>query len=455
MSDILSKKVPFSLVAEQSVLGAVLIKPDCMDMLTGMITPNDFYIPEHQKIFSVMQGMYLKSHNIDVVTLIDELVTSGVYDDAGGKNYISLISDIVPTASNVKDYARIVKDKSILRALIDACETTAEQAYAEESDAKTLIELAEDRIYSISAGNSNNDFVHIKEGLMMSFKRLNDLQENRAETIGMQTGFSGIDRTLVGMGKGDLIIVGARPGVGKSSLAMNIVVNTALRTDKSVCVFSLEMTVEQLSTRLLSSEALVNSNALRSGNIKTDSEEWTRLCQAASRLSGCNIYINDTSGITVSGMKAQLRRVKNLGLVVVDYLGLVQSEYKTDNKAQEIEKITNNLKRMAKEFGVPFIVCAQLNRDPDKRSGGRDGSPGGKRPALSDLRDSGAIEQDADVVMFIYRPGEYDKDDPEKQTQAEIIIAKNRHGSQGIVKMNWLGQYTKFITVENEEGLTE
>ena len=443
MNDNFSRRVPFSLEAEQSVLGAVLIKPDCMDRIIGVISSTDFYITEHQQIFSAMEGMYLKSRNIDVITLVDELVKDGVYDEAGGKEYIGLISEIVPTASNVLDYAKIVRDKSILRALIDACETTAEEAYAEETGAKNLLEVAEQRIYSIADDSTTREFVHIKDALMLSFNRLKTLETNPSEVIGMPTGFSGIDRILVGMGKGDLIIVGARPGVGKTALTMNIAVNTALRSDKAVCIFSLEMTTEQLATRLLSSEALVDSFKLRSG--KLSDEDWDRLGHASAKLAGCNILINDTPGMTVSGMKSQLRRVKNLGLVVIDYLGLMQSEERIENKAQEIEKITNNLKRMAKEFGVPVITCAQLNRESEKRKGTE-----GKKPNLSNLRDSGAIEQDADVVMFIYRPGEHDKEDPEKQTQAEIIIAKNRHGSQGTVKMSWLGQFTKFITLEED-----
>ena len=447
-----TRRVPFSLEAEQSVLGSILIKPESMDRLVGTVTANDFYLTEHRAIFSVMQGMYLKSRNIDVITLIDELVKDGVYDEAGGKDYINLIADIVPTAANVMDYAKIVHDKSVLRALIEACETTAEEAYAGEEDATRLVEVAEQRIYSIADGNENHDMVHIKDALMLSFNRLKELETNRAEAVGTPTGFSGIDRVLVGMGKGDLIIVGARPGMGKSSFAMNIVVNAALRSKKAVCVFSLEMSTEQLATRLLSSEALVDSYKLRSGTL--DNEDWEKLGHASARLSGCNIYINDQPGMTVSGIKSHLRRMKNLGLVVIDYLGLMQSESRTDNKAQEIEKITNNLKRMAKEFGVPVIVCAQLNRESEKTQD-KNGTSVGKKPTLSSLRDSGAIEQDADVVMFIYRPGEYDKNDPEKQTQAEVIIAKNRHGSQGSVKMNWLGRFTKFITLEEDESLQE
>lgn len=232
--------------------------------------------------------------------------------------------------------------------------------------------------------------------------------------------------------------------MGKTAFTMNIAVNAAMKSKKKVCIFSLEMSTEQLATRLLSSEALVDSYKLRSGTL--DDEDWEKLLRAASRLTGCEILIDDTTGVTVTGIKSKLRRVKDVGLVVIDYLGLMQSERRIENKVQEIAEISRNLKLMAKEFAIPVITCAQLSRASDKRPD--------NRPVLSDLRDSGAIEQDADIVMFIYRPGEYDKDDPEKQNKAEIIIAKNRHGSQGNIKMGWMGQYTKFVTVE-EDGIEE
>lgn len=444
MNEEYGKKLPFSLEAEQSVLGAVLIKPDVMDNLVSIITKDDFYLEEHKEIFSIMQSMYLKSRRIDVVTLIDELVRDGVYDKAGGKEYINLIIEIVPTASNVMDYAKIVRDKSILRALIGAGETIVEEAYSEENNTQRLLESAEQRIYAIADKHENHEFVHIKDAIMLSFNRLKELETNRAEVIGMQTGFSGLDRVLVGMTKGDFVLVGARPGMGKTSFCLNVAVNAALRSPKKVCIFSLEMSTEQLATRLLASEAMVDSTKLRSGMI--DEEEWAKLGHAAARLAGCNIMIDDSTGVTVTNMKAKLRRIKDLGLVVIDYLGLMQSERPIENKAVEVGEISRNLKLMAKEFGVPVITCAQLSRASEKRTD--------NRPVLSDLRDSGAIEQDADIVLFIYRPGEYDKDDPEKKNKAEIIIAKNRHGSQGNVKMAWLGEYTKFLTVE-DDGIQE
>lgn len=437
----LDRKMPFSLEAEQSVLGSILIDPACLDTLTSIISSGDFYLEEHQSIYAAMQGMYLKSKSIDVVTLIDELVKEGVYDAAGGKEYIRLIAETVPTAANVKDYAEIVRSKSTLRALIGACEEVTEAAYTEEEEVERLVEMAESKIYAIAEQKDNKNFVHIKDALLQVYNHLQQLITNKEETQGMKTGFSGLDRVLVGMGKSDLVLVGARPGMGKTSFAMNVAVSAARRSGKAVCVFSLEMSTEQLVTRLLSSEALVDSYHLRSGEL-TD-EDWQKLAHASSILSDCQILIDDTTGMTVTGMMAKLRRIKNLGLVVIDYLGLMQSEHRNDNRVQEVSEISRNLKLMAKEFEVPVICCAQLSRGPESRTD--------KRPMLSDLRDSGAIEQDADIVMFLYRE-EYYKDKENPQNTAEVIVAKNRHGSTGKVEMGWLGQYTKFTTIETDEN---
>lgn len=436
----LDRRMPFSLEAEQSVLGSVLINPSCLDEITGMISGSDFYQEEHQKIYSAMQAMYLKSRNIDPVTLIDELVTMGLYDEAGGRDYIRLIAEIVPSASNVRDYAKIVHEKSVIRKLIDACEEVSEAAYTEEEEASRLVEMAESKIYAIAEDKDNKNFVHIRDAILGVYDHLQQLKVNRDETLGMKTGFSGLDRVLVGMAKSDLVLVGARPGMGKTSFTMNLATNAAKMSKKTVCVFSLEMSVEQLVTRLLSSEALVDSYALRSGELSD--EDWEKLAHAASTLSETEILIDDTTGMTVAGMMAKLRRVKNLGLVAIDYLGLMQSEHHNDNRVQEVSEISRNLKLMAKEFQVPVVCCAQLSRGPESRTD--------KRPMLSDLRDSGAIEQDADIVMFLYRD-EYYKDKDVPQSTAEVIIAKNRHGSTGKVEMGWLGQYTKFTTLETEQ----
>ena len=442
MNEEFQRKLPFSLEAEQSVLGAVLIKPEVMDTITGMVSAEDFMLEEHREIFGVMQNMYRESRNIDLVLLIDELVRTGVYDEAGGREYIRVIAETVPTASNVKDYAAIVRDKAKLRSLITACQEVVDAAYCEEDSADTLVELAEAKIYGIAEGRENKNFIHIKDAIHQTYNRLDLLRTAPEEVLGMPTGFSGLDRTLVGLGKGDLVLVGARPGMGKTSFTMNLATSAAKRTGKAVCVFSLEMSAEQLASRILSSEALVNSYSLRKGELAED--EWGKLAHAAADLSECNILIDDTTGVTVSGMRSKLRRVKNLGMVVIDYLQLMQSERRIDNKVQEVAEISRNLKLMAKEFGVPVITCAQLSRGPESRTD--------KRPMLSDLRDSGAIEQDADIVMFLYRD-EYYNQPKDGVSVAEVIIAKNRHGSVGKVEMAWNGQYTRFSTLENEEGM--
>ncbi len=432
--------MPFSLEAEQSVLGAILIDPTCMDHLAGILSAEDFMLEEHKDVFSAMQKMYLRSKTIDVVTLLDELVRDGVYDEAGGKDYIRLISEIVPSAANVKDYAEIVRDKSMLRALISACDDITAMAYSEQEDTAHLVEMAEQKIFAVAEGRENKGFTHIRDALVQVYDRLHLLAENKTEALGMPTGFSGLDRVLVGLGKSDLVLVGARPGMGKTSFAMNLATHAAVTTKKTVCIFSLEMSAEQLVSRVMSSEALIDSYRLRSGEL-TD-EDWGKLAHAASRLSNCDILIDDTVGLTVTGMKAKLRRTKNLGLVVIDYLQLMQSDRRIDNRVNEVAEISRGLKLLAKELQVPVICCAQLSRGPESRTD--------KRPMLSDLRDSGAIEQDADIVLFLYRDEYYKSEKDEPQNIAEVIVAKNRHGSTGNVKMGWFGQYTKFTTLDED-----
>ncbi len=437
--DSLVRKLPFSLEAEQSVLGAILVKPDTFNEIAGILRHDDFYLDEHKEIFLAMQDLFLQNRDIDYVTLIDMMVARGIYDVEQSKNYIRLITDVVPSAQNVRDYAKIVKDKSLLRQLIAASEDIGETAYGEQGDVESILDHAEQTIFNIAQTNETKGFVHIKDVLIQTYDHLQELRENKADAIGTPTGYSDIDRVLVGMGKSDLILVGARPGMGKTSFCLNIGANVAKATKKAVCIFSLEMSNEQLVTRMLSSEALVDSHALRSGEIS--GEQWTKLAQAAAMLSECNIYIDDTTGITVTGMKAKLRRVKNLGLVVIDYLQLMQSDKRIENRVQEVGEISRNLKILAKELMVPVIVCAQLSRGPESRTD--------KRPMLSDLRDSGAIEQDADVVMFLYRDEYYDSD-PEKANTAECILAKNRHGSTGNVELGWQGEFTRFYSRDTE-----
>jgi len=437
----LDRKMPFSLEAEQSLLGSILIDPPCMDTIAGIMNADDFYVPEHMEIYRAMQSMYLKSKNIDVVTLIEELVQSGTYDEAGGREYLKLVAEAVPTAANARDYAAIVRDKAILRQLIDAGEDIAEVAYTGDDTAEALVEYAESKIFRIAEGRENKNFVHIRDALIQVYDRLTKLSQDPDAFRGMPTGFEVLDNVIVGMNEADLVLVGARPGMGKTSFAMNIATESALKTKKTVCVFNLEMSADQLANRMLSSEAQIDSYKMRSG--KLEAEDWNAIAHASSRLSETEILIDDTPGITVTGMKSKLRRVKNLGLVVVDYLGLMQGDKRNDNRVQEVGEISRGLKVMAKELKVPIICCAQLNRGPENRPD--------KRPNLSDLRDSGAIEQDADIVLFLYRD-EYYKDETVDQSVAEVIIAKNRHGSLERVKLGWIGRFTKFTNLAPEAG---
>ncbi|MBQ7981355.1 MAG: replicative DNA helicase [Oscillospiraceae bacterium] len=442
------KQMPMSIEAEQALLGSLIINPESFDKVAGYISAGDFYLDEHKHIYSALIKMYNQSKVIDAVTLVNTLVEEGDRDEAGGIQYISLIAESVPAVSNIKDYARIVKDKSTLRKLIAICDDISVDAYDEGAPVKTIVDSAEQKIFDISHNNESRDFRHIREILQNVYQDIEVLAENNGAVTGSKTGFSGLDRMLIQMGKGDLVIVGARPGMGKTSFAMNIAVNVA-KQKKAVAIFSLEMSGEQLVTRILSSEALVDSSKLRTGQLKT--EDWDNIAGVISSLSGCEIYIDDTSAITTAEMKSKLRRIKNLGLVVIDYIGLMQSTSNSDNRAQQVGEISRNLKIMAKDLGVPIVCCAQLNRGTESRTGDA------KKPTLADLRDSGSIEQDADIVLFLYRD-EYYKDISGNDNQgaedsantAEVIIAKNRHGSVGNVKMGWIGQFTKFRTLEKD-----
>ena len=443
MAEELIRKLPFSMPAEQSLLGSVLIDPAALNEVADLLNAEDFYISEHKQIYLAMHELFLTNSEIDVVTLIDMLVVKGIYDKSGGEDYIRTLTEAVPDALNVKDYARIVKEKSILRQLIAACGEISEAAYSEQESVTSILDHAEHLIFNIAQGRDTKNFRHIREVLGDVYSHLHELNTNKEATQGTQTGFSALDRVLAGMGKSDLVLVGARPGMGKTSFALNIATNVAKQTKKAVCIFSLEMSADQLVNRVLSSEALVNSYTLRTGELTP--EDWEHLAVAAGELAGCDILIDDTSGMTVTAMKAKLRRVQNLGMVVIDYLGLMQGDGHKDNRVQEVSEISRSLKIMAKELMVPVVCCAQLSRGPESRTD--------KKPMLSDLRDSGAIEQDADTVIFLYRSEYYKTDENNQDTSiAEVIIAKNRHGSTGTVEMGWNGQFTKFITIDKEQG---
>ena len=437
--DDFQRKLPFSLIAEQSLLGSILVDPEALNDVAEIVTANDFYLTEHSQIYTAMHELFLINKEIDIVTLIDMLVSKGIYSKSGGEDYIRSLYQAVPNALNVKDYATIVKQKSLLRSLIGVCSDISDKAYSEEGSADELVEYAEAKVFDIASGKDTKGFKHIRDVIGNVYQNLHILATEGEGSQSTKTGFSGIDNVLAGMGNSDLVLIGARPGMGKTSFALNIATNVAQMSGKNVCIFSLEMSAEQLVTRIISSEAMIDSYALRTG--KLDNKNWQDIAATTTKLAGCNILIDDTAGITVTGMKAKLRRVQNLGLVVVDYLQLMQSDRRTDNRVQEVGDISRGLKLMAKELNVPVICCAQLSRGPESRTD--------KRPMLSDLRDSGAIEQDADTVIFLYRDEYYDnKAAKDEVGRAEVIVAKNRHGSLGNIQVGWIGQYTKFITID-------
>lgn len=425
-------ELPVSYEAEQSVLGAVILKPDCFGDLINLVSGDDFYVDEHREIFFAMHDLFAQSKNIDHVTVIETLATKGVMDTERAKQAITGILTAVPSAANAADYAKIVRDRAIRRRLINICREIQESASSEADSAEHILENAEKKIYALSDKNISGDFRHIKEVIRENYHHLQELSNNPEQSAGLPTGFSAIDNLLVGMGEGDMVLVGARPGVGKTSFTMNIATRASKNLNKTVCVFSLEMSAEQLVMRMISNEARIDNTVLRSGRLAA--ENWNSLAIAANTLSQCNILIDDTAGMSVTMMKSRLRKIKNLGLVVIDYLQLMQSESHSDNRAQEVGEISRGIKLMAKEFGVPVLTCAQLNRAVEARKDGL--------PQLSDLRDSGSIEQDADSVMFLHR-----KEGEEQGVQ--VVIAKNRHGATGIVELGWTPQFTAFYSLDN------
>lgn len=431
--------LPYNLEAEQSVLGAVLIDASCLPRIMEYLKPESFYRPQHQEIFSIYMQMFVSSKNIDFITVLDEVKKESIFkSDEDAKIYLLQLAQIVPSTSNVEDYAKIVREKSYIRRLIESSGQIIELARNEESDATTLLDMAEQNIFDIRKGKETTGLVRIDEIITEAYDQFQKLSsEDKTEYMGISTGFSALDNVITGLNKSDLILVAARPAMGKSSFALNIATNAALKSHKSVAFFSLEMSSEQLVTRMLSSESLIQYQSLRTGELNAN--DWVRLGMAAQILCKAPIYMDDTPGISIGEMKAKLRRVKDLGLVIIDYLQLLTSSKRSENRVQEVSEITRSLKIMAKELNVPVITLSQLSRGPESRTD--------HRPMLSDLRESGSIEQDADIVMFLYRD-EYYNPDTEDQNIAEVIVAKNRHGETDSVKMGWDGQFTRFKSLE-------
>ncbi len=444
--DLSGMNLPFSLDAEQSVLGAVLMDQNAMTEVIGVLHPEHFYVELNRSIYAVLVQMNMSSQSIDIITVLENVMRQGLFETAEqAKEYLAKLMQSVPSISSVAKYAEIIRDKFVLRSLIFTAREIMDAASSGAEDVNAIVDLAEQKIFDIRSGEENKDLTHISSIVFERVKALDELARSSAANggqpvmTGQSTGFMEVDKKIFGLNPSDLIILAARPGMGKTSFAMNVAVNTAKKyRDKAVCVFSLEMSKEQIVSRMISSEALLPSDSIKTGRIET--AKWNDVITAAEILVQLPIYIDDTPGTNASAIKSKLRRIKNLGVVIIDYLQLMTSvKNYNGNRVAEISEITRNLKVLAKELNVPVIALSQLARGPEQRDD--------KRPLLSDLRDSGSIEQDADIVLFLYRNAYYKKDDPNPNV-SECIVAKNRHGETGTAYLGWDGQFTKFRNVD-------
>lgn len=448
MDDLLFEQIqePYSMEAEQALLGAVLMNPACYTRVSGIVRPESFYIPQHKAIFAAVANLDYLNQKIDPLLVLEELKQNGTYDEAAGKNYLAQLAQSVPSVENVESYARIIKEKYYLRTLMEAAEEMLKNAANEELSADTIMDAAEQKIYNIRQGNKENEPVRLSD--ILRDEVYDNLQkitspETAEESKGIPTGFSLLDKYMTGLNKSDLILIGARPAMGKTSFALNIARNIAVKAKKKVVFFSLEMGREQLAQRVLSTEARVESQKMRTGELTDD--DWSRIGQATLALNDAELYFDDTSTITVPEMKARVRKMRDVDCVIIDYLQLMTGTKRTESRVQEVSEITRSLKLMAKDLKIPVITCSQLSRSTEGRGKSH-------KPQLSDLRESGSIEQDADIVLMLYRESYYDEDKNETvvtdESKAQVIIAKNRHGGTGEVDLHWNGNYTLFSTPE-------
>ena len=441
-------QLPYSLEAEQAVLGSILTEPDCITQVLILLKADHFYLPQHKAIFNIMQEIDALGGKVDPLVVLERLKSENVYDDAGGKNYLYQLAQSVPSTQNVESYCKIVKEKYYIRTLINVSKEIIEDASGADEEADLLLDSAEQKIYDIRQGKISKGPTKIGDIIINEvYDKLQKLSSADSDQYkGYTTGFTDLDRSITGLNKSDLVIIGARPAMGKTSLALNMARNTAMLGKKKVVFFSLEMTKEQLAQRVLATEARVESTKMRTGNITSD--EWARLATATSLLSNCELYFDDTSNMTVPEMKSRIRRLRDVDAVFVDYLQLMKSGQRIENRVQEVSEITRNLKLMARDLNIPVVVLAQLARSTEGRGKSH-------KPQLSDLRESGSIEQDADIVIMLYRKeyytddeGEIPEEDKPAINEAEFIISKNRHGPTNTVKVAWNGDYTLFSNLE-------
>ncbi len=440
MDELLSRQLPHSVEAEQAVLGSMLIDARCVPDVAERLRPDDFYMRQNREIYEVLYAMFSRFETIDPVTVLDRMKQAGVYDENNSVAYLRQLMEITPTAANVLEYVGIVRDKALLRRVGETAGELTEMVRSEAGTANQILEAAEQRIYAIRQGRSANGMEHISDVMAAVWETIKERQARGDEFPGLSTGLIDLDRRISGLNNSDLLILAARPGMGKTSLALNIGLEAGKHSGKNVAIFSLEMSREQLGMRLLSTESLIDNKKLITGRLGGE-DEWSRAAMAVAALSQAKIYIDDDSSLSVADMNAKCRRIKDLGLVIIDYMQLMQSAggaaRNNENRQQVVSDISRALKIMAKELNVPVMCLSQLSRANESRSTGQ------RRPMLSDLRESGSIEQDADIVMFIYRESYYD-DDAENPNIAECIVAKNRHGATGTVLLEWRPEFTTF-----------
>ncbi len=437
--ELMTKQLPQSVEAEQAVLGSILIDSRCLTDVIGLLRPEDFYLQQNREIYETIYTMFNFSQTIDPVTVLDKMRELGVYHD-NSRDYILQLMEITPTAANAVRYANIVREKAMLRGLADASTDISQMVYSQVGTPSEILESAEKKIYALRKGERGDSLEHIGVTLHKVFDRLTELSQSDSAIPGMSTGMRDLDKKINGLNDSDLLLVAARPAMGKSAFALNLALNVAKKYNKTVAIFNLEMSREQLAMRLLAIESFVDGQKMATG--KLTEEEWSKLCMASASLSQTDIRIDDNPSITVAEMNAKCRRLDNLGMVVVDYLQLMSgSGYGkgSDNRVTMVGEISRAMKIMAKELNVPVICISQLSRGPESRTD--------KRPMLSDLRESGAIEQDADEVIFLYRD-EYYNENSEDKGIAECIVSKNRHGEIGTVKLQWIPQYQTFADRE-------
>lgn len=430
---------PHNIEAEQAVLGAILLDNDIIADVVEILKPEDFYRESHGIIYRTILELYDRNQPADLITVTDELNQRKLLEKVGGAAYLTSLVAGVNSISNVQHYCKIIEEKAVMRKLIVASSEIMDSGYSESDDVESILDIAEQKIFDIAQSRNRQPFTHIKDILIETIDRIDELYKNKGKIIGLPSGFVDLDMKTSGFQPSDLILIAARPSMGKTAMAMNIVEYVAVKQKVPVMVFSLEMSKQQLTQRLLCSLSMVDSHRLRMGDLTE--EDWPKLAAAVGILADAPIYIDDTPAITTMEMRAKCRRLKlekGLGLVVIDYLQLMQSNKKAESRQQEVSEISRSLKALAREIDVPVIALSQLSRAPETRSD--------HRPMLSDLRESGSIEQDADIVMFLYRDDYYNPD-TDKKNIAEVIIAKQRNGPTGTVELAWLGQYTKFANI--------